>query len=315
MLMQGVKNNVRLHFKFVREPQHQTEDESNPTCADDSADDHDEVLLADSDGYDRRDSSSDNDERQHDEPTRKKRKRTTNDKKTAINDKESMEEDVNVDSKNVSSRSNCHDPIKTSRSTKFTPKTIVTYKIDYSVDFGKMERLLGVDIYALDEHPSLEQAIPLQDEDAVEQLDKETKDTKNSVEGKEQRNDASTHSKDPGEDGIFEDVELSDDDNSDNKDDSQSNGNNSSGGGDRFGVYINPENVVAFLDRTNLNLNDRSVFYFLLTFPFYEHEWDIPGFVLDALFDDDDDDDDEDDDDDDEEEWNNQDESCCLPCK
>ena len=35
------------------------------------------------------------------------------------------------------------------------------------------------------------------------------------------------------------------------------------------------------------------MFHFLLTFPFYEHEWDIAGFLLNALFDDDDQDDDE----------------------
>lgn len=63
--------------------------------------------------------------------------------------------------------------------------------------------------------------------------------------------------------------------------------------GDRFGVFIDPKNVVAFLDRANINLNERSVFHFLLTFPFYEHEWDIAGFLLNALFDDDDQDDDE----------------------
>jgi len=303
MLMQGVENNVRLHFKFVREPQHQTEDESNPTLTDDSDDDV-EVLLADSDGCARRDGSSNDvkNERQHDKKPSKKRKRTTND---TIRDKGSTEEE-DVDENNNGSR-NRDDPMDTTRNEKFTPKTIITYKIDYSVDFGKMKRLLGVDIYALDEHPSLEPAIPLQDEDAVEQVDEESNNMKNSVDGKVQRNDKITST---GEDDIFEEVEMSD--NGDDNDDSQSKGNNSSGGGgDRFGVYINPENVVAFLDRTNLNLNDRSVFYFLLTFPFYEYEWEIPGFVFDALFDDEDDDDD---DEDDAEQWNIRDEPRCLPC-
>ena len=62
---------------------------------------------------------------------------------------------------------------------------------------------------------------------------------------------------------------------------------------DRFGVFVDPENVVAFLDRANINLDEKSVFHFLLTFPFYEHEWDIAGFIFDALFDDEDDDDDD----------------------
>ena len=89
-------------------------------------------------------------------------------------------------------------------------------------------------------------------------------------------------------------------------------------GGDRFGVHINPENVVSFLDHMNINFNEQSVFYFLLSFPFYEHEWDISGFLLTALFDDEVGEDDEDE----EEQMMNGDigcESecplpCCVPC-
>jgi hypothetical protein len=33
---------------------------------------------------------------------------------------------------------------------------------------------------------------------------------------------------------------------------------------------------------------DITVFFFLMTFPFYEHEWDIVGFLLKAVFDSDD---------------------------
>ena len=58
--------------------------------------------------------------------------------------------------------------------------------------------------------------------------------------------------------------------------------------GDWFGVFVDPQNVIVFLDRANINLDDGSVFYFLLSFPFYEHEWDIAGFLFNALFGDED---------------------------
>ena len=71
------------------------------------------------------------------------------------------------------------------------------------------------------------------------------------------------------------------------------------GKGDRFGVFVDPQCIVGFLDRVNMNMNEQSVVYFLLTFPFYEHEWDMSGFVLSSMFDGDDDDDDMDDEDED----------------
>ena len=156
----------------------------------------------------------------------------------------------------------------------------------------------------MDEYPSLEEAIPLLNEEEEEQNEEvKHNDSEKGDEGVVQRkNDITSRN-----DAEYEEVEMSDGDDDDSS--PIENNNTSSGGGDRFGVYIHPENVVAFLDRTNLNLNDRSVFYFLLTFPFYEHEWDIPGFVFGALFDDDDDDDDDDNDEED-----IQDQICCLPC-
>ena len=305
MLMQGVKNNVRLHFKFAREPQQRIKNDDDEDV---------EVFLEDSegnvpetyDGYDghRRDGSSDNDvgpERpQAEHTTCKKRKRAVNDSSPSINDKGSTK-DV-IENNNCDSGV-CGAPMDTIRNKPHTPKTIITYTIDYSVDFGRMERLLGVDIHALDEHPSLEEAIPLLSEEEEEQNEEvEDNDSEKGDESVVQRknNIASRN------DAEYEEVDMSDDEDDDSP--PIENKNSPSCGGDRFGVYIHPENVVAFLDRTNLNLNDRSVFYFLLTFPFYEHEWDIPGFVCGALFDDDDDDDDDNDEED------IQDQICCLPC-
>ncbi|EJK66933.1 hypothetical protein THAOC_12093, partial [Thalassiosira oceanica] len=81
----------------------------------------------------------------------------------------------------------------------------------------------------------------------------------------------------------YEEAQMEDDASADQASDSA----------DRFGVFIHLENVVAFLKRSGLRLNEHSVFYFLLSFPFYEHEWDISGFLLSMLGDEDDDDEDE----------------------
>ena len=67
---------------------------------------------------------------------------------------------------------------------------------------------------------------------------------------------------------------------------------------DRYGVSIHLQNIVTFLDCTkNINLTESSIFYFLLTFPYYEHEWDVAGLILSSIYNDDVDDDDDDDDD------------------
>ena len=246
--MQGVKENVRLHFTFLREPQHESD-----------GDEDDEVIYADADEY-----SSDGcgeESKSNEQPTKKR-------KRTAAKD---------------------DSPLPSDRDSNFTPKTIVTYKIDYSVDYGKMEQLLGVDVYASGKHPSAHEAIPIIDDSSVDEANDDEAngcdDDSNHCLGnnccKGEENDTKkspTH---------FEEVEMSDDDdNSCNNEDVK----NDDSQRDRFGVFINPENVVAFLDRTNINLNEQSVFYFLLTLPFYEHEWDISGFLLSALFDEDEDD-------------------------
>ena len=82
---------------------------------------------------------------------------------------------------------------------------------------------------------------------------------------------------------------------------------------DRYEVSIDLQNIVTFLDCTKyITITERSVFYFLLTFPYYEHEWDIAGFILSSIYDDDvdnvDDNVDEAEDDNDEEVDDNEDE-------
>ena len=42
---------------------------------------------------------------------------------------------------------------------------MITYRIDYSIDYGEMKPLLGVDVYALGDHPSIAPPVPIIDDD------------------------------------------------------------------------------------------------------------------------------------------------------
>ena len=66
---------------------------------------------------------------------------------------------------------------------------------------------------------------------------------------------------------------------------------------DRFVAGIDPDLLQQFLMATELGpVDDVSAFFILMTFPFYEHEWDLVGLLLDAVFGDATDDEDSDDD-------------------
>jgi len=54
---------------------------------------------------------------------------------------------------------------------------------------------------------------------------------------------------------------------------------------DSFMVFLDPDVLGEFLDKANLSsLDEGTAFFLLMTFPFYEHEWDIVGYVLEVVF-------------------------------
>ena len=315
----AVEGYVRLHFTFLREPQHDV------VTGDDNGE-HNEIFYADADDYFSDDDDHDGEDSTGNEQPSKKRKRASKDTATPASagaTKESDETDDEIIGDDEQNNKATEDSQAISAGDKkFTPKTIITYKIDYSIDYGKKEQLLGVDIYALGEHPSPEEAMPMindevdEEEDGAENYSEPMNEDKVGPD-----NNTSTKEKDkqsPSSAEEFEDIEMSDDD-----DNNPNNEENSTENGDRFGVYINPENVVAFLDRTNMNFNEQSVFYLLMTLPFYEHEWDISGFLLSALFDEEDDEENEDEEELEEGEDGRGagckedctgDQPCCVPC-
>jgi len=159
--------------------------------------------------------------------------------------------------------------------------TRIMYSIDYSADHGPKERLITIEVMASGEAPSAEQAIPLEDdadgdeEDVWEDFDE----------------DGESASKAEADD----DVEKMDEDEASQKTggkEAQDGASQATGEGaaltadgkDRYAAYVDPEELYKFLSCTDLGLDEATAIYFLMTFPFFEHEWDLLGFLLDAVF-------------------------------
>ena len=130
--------------------------------------------------------------------------------------------------------------------------TFISYNIELSCDYGKKEKLVGVDVYAAGTSPSISKAIPLDDESCEEFDDKGNFVLK----GNKKLQASNKH-------GIYD--LLRD-------------------GTDRFDAYIDPECMERFLEWTGLSMDFESLLFVLMSFPYYEHEWDILGFLLDSMF-------------------------------
>lgn len=54
---------------------------------------------------------------------------------------------------------------------------------------------------------------------------------------------------------------------------------------DSFIAFLDPDLLENFLESAGLMpMNEGTAFFLLMTFPYYEHEWDLVGYVLDKVF-------------------------------
>ena len=276
--MQGVNENVHLHFSFLREPQnHDDKDDLTNHAIDDemSCEQYSNGVHKLNSNRNSTVSAKRKRGDSLDISQTKKPKHSNNNVKTDHNQNEIM---------------NCDDSTGQFNNSGFRPKTIITYKVEYSVDWGRQEKLFGVDIYAAGDFPSVEEAIPMMDgdDDSFSGADSDEEKSTNNVNGDENDNENKATNL-IGDTSEFEEIEMSS--NEEKSGERAAYGNAEAA--DRFGVFVDPQNILAFLERLNVNFNEQSVFHFLLMFPFYEHEWDISGFLLASLFDDDENDCDE----------------------
>mmetsp|Transcript_5207 Transcript_5207/g.6714 ORF Transcript_5207/g.6714 Transcript_5207/m.6714 type:complete len:311 (+) Transcript_5207:84-1016(+) len=129
--------------------------------------------------------------------------------------------------------------------------TNITYNIDVSKDHAIKERLLTIQVNALGNAPSVEPAVPMVEE-MVQEFD---------------------------EHGNL--IDTNDKNKSFPKSDSEEESNENA---DKYAAYVDPEILEKFLKWAALDLDAQNSLFLLMTFPFYEHEWDLFGFLLDCVF-------------------------------
>ncbi len=124
--------------------------------------------------------------------------------------------------------------------------TNLTYHIDLSKDYMQKERLIDIEVHARDKSPSIKTAEPME-EAMIEEYDEN---------GKLVTNDHQD----------VEDQSLIDD------------------SPDRFAAFCDPDVLDNFLRWSGLQLDAQNAIFLLMTFPYYEHEWDLFGFLLECVF-------------------------------
>lgn len=150
--------------------------------------------------------------------------------------------------------------------------THVVYTIEISKDFGERCRLLVVECWAPGEAPSM---LPAQPIDGWEDMDDEEEEEDQEAMDAVEEDDDNGEAKDVVIEG---EADASDAQPVDNL-------------VDRFAAYMDTDAVQLLRTWSGLKMEDVSLFFLLMTFPFWEQEWDLVGFVLDSVFGGDDEDD------------------------
>ena len=151
--------------------------------------------------------------------------------------------------------------------------TTLTYFIDVSKDHMQKERLIEIVVEAVGLSPSIESAIPFEVDDD-ESLLVEEFDENGEVVAKKDSHGANNQ----------ENENNNDENNVYAKNDEDVDEYESR---DRFSAYVDPQTLQHFLESTGLDLDVQNSLFLLMSFPYYEHEWDIFGFLLECVFGDD----------------------------
>jgi hypothetical protein len=170
--------------------------------------------------------------------------------------------------------------------------TILTYTIDFSFDpLRAKDKLLWVQVAADGNHPSKNPARDMADAAADDDEDEADWSDVDSVDEDNTGNDVSIDNErktnnDPSrkrakttyEDGVDE----SGPNNNDAADKSTTNQHDDAC--DRFMAGMDPDILSEFVKVTACSMDEATAFFLLMSFPFYEMEWDLVGFVLESVF-------------------------------
>jgi hypothetical protein len=175
----------------------------------------------------------------------------------------------------------------------------IRYSIELSVNHQQRENLIVVEVWAANNWPSIQKAVCINqmlqgmnkdddddDEDGWEDIEEGNEDDgggaavekETSTDVKESQQTNAKRQKLSGSGEIENDVPATDE-TDDNKDEP-----------DSYLAYLNPDILFEFLELTGIvtksadEMNDGTAFFLLMTFPFYEHEWDLVGFLLEEIF-------------------------------
>jgi hypothetical protein len=155
----------------------------------------------------------------------------------------------------------------------------VSYSIDLGNDHEERQRLLDVTVRAASNVPSSEPAVCIQDKldeewedtDEDEEIEKDDQQTVESPSSIQLKKKQRTHSDADNTKNIEAD-EVEENDSADST-------------RDEYIAFLDPDVMLSFLESAGLHpMDDGTAFFLLMTFPFFEHEWDIVGFVLDQIF-------------------------------
>lgn len=144
----------------------------------------------------------------------------------------------------------------------------VSYCIELAYGHGQRQRLLEVTIWAASNVPSTLPAVCIQDEvdDGWEDIDDD--EEVNAVESQE-LGQATKRQPTRGDD-LAENSDEAEVDEEDR---------------DQYVAFLDPDVLQSFCESAGFqSIDDGTAFFLLMTFPFFEHEWDIVGFVLEQMF-------------------------------
>jgi hypothetical protein len=163
--------------------------------------------------------------------------------------------------------------------------TVIWYTIDASYDHGPREQCLHVQVFASKNHPSVEKALNIHEEIIDENEDWATVSDYN----EDEEEDEMDNSKDAADRVVEKIVKRA-------RLDMLAANNEEDNIGlrenpveipepDKYMADIESGNMDRFLHKAQLQpITDVVSCILLMTFPFYEHEWDILRFLLDAVF-------------------------------
>ena len=193
-----------------------------------------------------------------------------------------------------------------------TAATSIWYSIDLSKQYGPKENILTMRVWADGNKPSKLPAVSVEKMGGHGDSDDDWEDIDTDEE--ENNNDSDDIGKDIGKTHNhvkelarnIKDTSIDESktktsatgDKENEKDDNKSSAKGNEGEADRYACFVDPVVLQSFQESAELTgMDEAAAFFTLMTFPFYQHEFDLVGFVLDSVFADDDNEDGDDDED------------------